>query len=147
MAIEPTSKFKFNGLDIRPLMMKVLEAKYKLGLGYPQYKAARENLNSELKKTKEGKALLAKIKNIKVYQRLEHMISATRDSHQGLLEAAFPTKLQEVNFANIGREHNISRERVRQIVAVIRMMCKDVSANPTEIVRLPAKKLSKLQEL
>ena len=148
MAIEASYVKKFQGLDVRPLVLKVLEAKYQLGLSYPQYKAARTELLEKLSKTKEGKEVLKRIEVVKIYQRLQGIVEKTRETHNGLLEAAFPTgKAGEPNLADLGRTHNISRERVRQIVAVIRMMCHDVKAFPTEVVRLNAKKFKALQEL
>ena len=148
MSLEIITEGKYKGLDVRPLLLKVLEAKYKLGLGYPQYKAARAALTEELTKTGEGKKILAQIKAAKIYRRLVALVETTNASHKGMLEAAFPkAKLTQANYAELGREHGITRERVRQIVATISMMCDDVKAKPAELVRLPLKKLKALSPL
>jgi hypothetical protein len=148
MSLDFITEGKYKGLDVRPLLHKVLEAKYKLGLGYPQYKAARESLTTELSKTKEGKAILAQVKIANIYRRLVTLVESTNESHPGLLAAAFPaSKLASTNYAELGREHSITRERVRQIVATVQMMCDDVKAKPSELVRLPPKKLKALSPL
>jgi DNA-directed RNA polymerase sigma subunit (sigma70/sigma32) len=104
----------------------------------------REELITELKKSKEGKEVLKNIKNEDIRCRLVAFVTSVKKNHPGLLESLFtaPQLPENGSLAALGRVHKLSRERIRQIRLNMVMICEDLGKTPEAVTEVTLNKLN-----